>query len=116
MLSEDWAKCYTSQMDIKHWPYWLKGASVFGVLFIPLLPGLFLSNEDTQWAFIPLLLIWVLLGYERVGRFSDSLVGEIQERGGFGSTVITIAIYILIGAAIGWIYGKIKKRQDIKSK
>jgi hypothetical protein len=101
----------TWNVSWKKWPYWLKGAIIFGILFLPLL----FITESNQWGFIPFLLIWLVLGYYYVSHFAFYIVGGTKETIGALTDVqrisggyLIVLVYILLGAFLGWAYGKTK--------
>lgn len=99
-------------MRISEWPYWVRGAFIFGAGFSPLL-------YEPLGYFIPLALllnpIWTLLGYDYINHIAFLAVGGTEATAGlmdathrFMSSVIIVSLYIVIGAIVGWLYGKIE--------
>ncbi len=85
-------------MRFKDWSYWLKGASISLVLFFIVYTSTFIKNPGIFeiiiiYLSIPMQLFWSAPGrsYEPIANF-----------------IVGILTYILIGALIGWIVGKIK--------
>lgn len=104
---------------MKKIPHWLRGAIVFGVIFIPL----FLVNENNQFFFIPWIVLIYALGYSFVSASIHNLfpativttdgITTTQAGTGIGliaEILIIFIFYIIAGALIGWLYGSIKRK------
>ena len=97
----------------KSWPYWVKGALLFAVLFIPLFWA-----EAVVWLFVPLAAVWGMLGVGYIFGTVYFLMGGRDPFGGLGNfstqdkyigLCAIIVFYIGVGAIVGWIYGKINR-------
>ncbi|MES3032141.1 MAG: hypothetical protein V4699_02785 [Patescibacteria group bacterium] len=92
--------------------YWLRGALIFGLILLPL----FFINENNQFLFIPLFIIWTALGVTLFAPFFIT-VGEpiiaITGHPKFIGFLIVWVFYVLVGIIAGWIYGKIKNRNKV---
>ena len=103
------------KMGWKNWSYWFKGG-VIGIIFhiVNLLIGLLLVLIIPDY--IPLryfeyIVLWPgLVPGKFYGR--QPCYGEdcLTATGLFGSFIIAMIGYFLIGIIIGWIYGKIKNK------
>src|SRR5581483_3293443 len=99
-------------MSKLHWPYWLKGTVIFGIIFMPIV----WINEQTQWYFLPILPVWLLLGITFVYSLALVLVGnpnpatgELTDRQRIIGVVIILLSYMLFGGLLGYLYGAVKK-------
>jgi len=98
----------------KPWPYWLKGALLFGVLFLPIFWG-----EGIAWLFPPLTIIWYVLGFQYTSTLAFFIAhgsdpaGELTSSHRFLGLCILVIMYILIGGILGWIYGRIKNGKKL---
>lgn len=96
-------------MNWKNWPYWVKGA-LAGVILFPLLyvllAGLRQINVNMVWQTV--LLFCVPTGPTL--EMAECLVPYA-----FSLVITFVAEFILIGAIIGWLYGKIKNRNTSSS-
>ncbi|MBI2631989.1 hypothetical protein HYW75_03225 [Candidatus Pacearchaeota archaeon] len=91
-------------MGWKNWPYWLKGG-VIGIIFIYLILLLGIFNILNENSFLYILLLPALVVF-----FYFPYTFNL---GGYEWQFITYSIYgLIIGALIGWIYGKIKKKKE----
>ena len=84
----------------KRWPYWVKGGVIMLILF-----------------FLPMILLGKYLGWEVLeGSWQFDvyrLLNEIPLLFGastFGNRISGFVGYFVIGAFLGWLYGKIKKK------
>ena len=102
-------------MGWKNWPYWLKGGILFSLInallstLIYLILLILKNNFDTirfaaEYSFflvISLLFINPAWYFSGPRSYFDIIFG----------LVVGAALYFIIGAIIGWIYGKIKSRK-----
>ncbi len=123
-------------MGWKDWPYWLKGGTIFSLVFsifyliffgINLTSSLGGLSENNTGSFSLGPFLWSLLYL--LFRGIDALFYNIFIRSDFQYNVcrwfsscathyqsvltdffIVLIIYFIIGAVIGWIYGKIKSK------
>ena len=103
-------------MGWREWPYWLKGGLIGLVIAISLFTLSFLSEcrnlgvsvNCPFWLFFILVLPYFLISL-MIAAISFKLGLTIPT--GIILGFIGYSIYILIGAFIGWIYGKIKQRK-----
>ncbi len=97
-------------MNWKSWPYWVRGALIGCVCFIiPItLLWLPLGEKTSLWVF--LIFIFSLVPSSIVSEFLLGPGGEGIPL--FGITTLDIAggiiFYAIVGAIIGYLYGKIK--------
>ncbi len=105
-------------MGWRDWSYWVKGGLIFDVLVI--LVGLILLPFKFEWCiFTCTKVFYSLYLYFPVAYMIKSIFGD---NFGFNSnlgnlllvTTLSIVFYFVIGAIIGWIYGKIKQRREQK--
>jgi len=96
----------------KKLPYWLKGALLFAVLFFPIFWA-----EGVGWVFLPLLIVWYVLGFQYITWVAyfivvggDPSAGGFTNQQRFTAFCIVLVLYIIIGGILGWVYGKIKNR------
>jgi len=102
----------------KNLPYWLKGGIITTILCLIIALALVPFGDDTggylilPYWFIPTLIgsaiictpfVWIFgpLAWDNINDFFFH----------FGFAVTGIIFYFLIGAIIGWIYGKIRNRK-----
>jgi hypothetical protein len=88
-------------MSWKNWPYWLKGASIFIILFFIIYALTFIKNPGIFeiiiiYLSIPMQLFWSApsTSFEPLANF-----------------VAGISTYVLVGALVGGIYGKKKENK-----
>ncbi|MBS3085684.1 hypothetical protein J4225_03285 [Candidatus Pacearchaeota archaeon] len=81
-------------MGWKDWPYWLKGGVIFEILLII---GLFLI-AFIKGEGLAILFLLIFFGGENPWEMFTFL--------GF------LILYFILGAIIGWIYGKIRNRNS----
>ena len=81
-------------MGWKDWPYWLKGGEIFEILLII---GLFLI-AFIKGEGLAILFLLIFFGGENPWEMFTFL--------GF------LILYFILGAIIGWIYGKIRNRNS----
>jgi hypothetical protein len=99
-------------MKQKPWPYWVKGALIFGIIFLPL----FFLNENTYRLIAPLLvpigLLWFFIGLPYVISWVNTFtVGTFLDHDIFRSFLLMLYT-VFVGALIGWIYGELKNRKQ----
>lgn len=101
-------------MNWKSWPYWVRGTLLFSAIFLPL----FFIDENTQWIFLPIGLVWLLLGEPYIlsvvyflANGESVLNGNAQNRGIV--IVLTFLVYIVLGSLLGHLYGKFKNRRKV---
>lgn len=96
------------------WPYWLRGAVLFSIIFLPLL----LLTEGTAFVFAPLFTIlsflWLFLGLGFIGSIFQTLLGSqawATANHGFVIRCLFVIFYTLVGGLLGALYSKHKKRR-----
>ena len=97
-------------MGWKDWPYWLKGGiivSVFALIF-RLAGSMFLLFDSSNIFERILSYISFFLGYP----FGIPLANILNTGITIIDFILFLIFYSLIGALIGWIYGKIKSRKS----
>ena len=93
------------------WPYWIRGALLFGLLLVPL----FFVNGSNQFLFIPFFIVWTALGVNLLAPFFVNIAAPLIAIMGhpkFTGFLIVLIFYILIGAIAGWVYGKVKSGKN----
>ena len=91
-------------MGWKERPYWLKGGIIIILFYI--LIGIVFSIYDFA-TFDDFKGFFTFMYFVGPGSFIFGIDGPMEF---ITSFIFTIAIYFIIGAIIGWIYGKIKNR------
>jgi len=97
----------------KNWPYWVKGGIILGAIVF-LLSFLYWSPinsfEEKYFGFIltvPFIIsIFTGLGYR------DIMTGRADLLANITFSLISFVLYFIIGAVIGIIYGKIKRKKE----
>lgn len=103
-------------MGWKDWSYWFKGGFIFGLIsfigsllwlgyYIPAFSKLFFNF----WLAVVLSPGQFLALFGLMGPQGDISIFKLLGTWAIGF-VISLIIYFIIGAVIGWIYGKIKNR------
>lgn len=94
-------------MNYKNWPYWVKGLSTGFVI------GLFIL-AIALYPWNSALVFWIVLAAMYPGVL---LGGPLLFGGGLPHflylPIINVVAYSIIGAVIGYLYGKIKNRQKV---
>ncbi|MBI2474329.1 MAG: hypothetical protein HYV68_01380 [Candidatus Taylorbacteria bacterium] len=111
-------------MKFKSWPYWVKGAAIaiipvlIGLLSIPLGAGplRFILGISL---FLPLILsLWsaeTIFRCDQLDALDHLFKNPLPPCKGEGPDIFGLiaglSLYVLAGASLGWLYGKIKNRK-----
>ena len=103
-------------MGWKNWSYWLRGGIVFDLLVIIIFLLLYVlwliiggSGIYSLMNLILFPLYWIFQVTRPVTFLEVFVFGSFLPN--FQGIIILLTIYFIIGAIIGWIVGKIKKRK-----
>jgi len=99
-------------MGWKDWSYWLKGGVIGICIGIILSVLIWTEIYSTDWLWD----IMVSPNFSLAGWITGLFSCNLRGLGCFGldaiiSNALTIFEFIIVGALIGWIYGKIKNRK-----
>ncbi len=114
-------------MGLKNWPYWLKGGilsliilsiiailtfripSLYTYFYVSEFHGDYFTNPPGFYYIFLLSLVYIFIkGYFTFANHPIPLLTL------FLIIILTAVYYFGIGAFIGWIYGKIKSKQELK--
>ena len=97
-------------MNWKSWPYWVKGAVVGSALGVIIFLLLLFWNAYPLWA-IGILFFSLVPGFMLAGSFAIQDGNPIPN---FGVAAFSnIIAYAIIGAFIGYLYGRFKNRKKL---
>lgn len=99
----------------KYFPYWLRGVSIFGVIFLPVL---LLVGKDggPSLLILPFQFVWQFLGFYQVSELvaliiRNPITGDIEAEKSSLALIYIVVGYMILGGIAGWMIGKSKKRQ-----
>lgn len=114
-----------SKFSWKNWPYWLRGgiiAVIFFIIFFTIIFHALITQknsigDDSIWLIKTidfLRVIKIIIAFPIVVIFLPSFISDdapTLSQNLMFNTILYLYIFIL-GALVGWIYGKIKKRKN----
>ena len=106
-------------MNFKKWPYWVRGGILFTLVGIiackiflfdnaPSSPPTGIADIAFTLLFAPVV-VAATVAFS-LGAGSTVFIPSLTLAGYFITILLSLAIYFVLGAILGWLYGKIKKK------